>query len=103
MKALKIYLISFCSVLLLGAFTYVLLDHYQVTKDFSIEFKSKDPSGSFKIMEGQIDFDEKDLARHPQRSDARLIWQPGGTKKHHLYDWGRYGTGLFSCISLLHG
>ena len=46
----------------LTAFTLVALEHYEVTKDFSIEFKSKDPSGSFKIMEGQIDFDEKDLA-----------------------------------------
>jgi polyisoprenoid-binding protein YceI len=46
----------------LGAFTYVALDHYVVSKEFSIEFKSKDPSGSFKIMEGEIDFDEKDLA-----------------------------------------
>ena len=46
----------------MGAFTLAVLDHYEVSKDFSIEFKSKDPSGSFKIMEGNIDFDEKDIA-----------------------------------------
>ena len=62
MKTLRISLFSICALIVLGAFTYVLLDHYEVSKDFSIEFKSKDPSGSFKIMEGDIDFDEKDLA-----------------------------------------
>ena len=91
MKALKIYLISFCSVLLLGAFTYVLLDHYQVTKDFSIEFKSKDPSGSFKIMEGQIDFDEKDLANSSFdfQIDVRSISTGNGmmTKKAQTPEW----------------
>ena len=60
MKALKISLLSLCAISLLGAFTYVILDHYEVTKDFSIEFKSKDPSGSFKTMEGQIEFDVYD-------------------------------------------
>ena len=91
MKALKIYLISFCSVLLLGAFTYVLLDHYQVTKDFSIEFKSKDPSGSFKIMEGQIDFDEKDLSNSSFdfKIDVRSISTGNGmmTKKAQTPEW----------------
>ena len=62
MKTLKISLISFSTIFLFGAFTYLILDHYEVSKDFSIEFKSKDPSGSFKTMEGNIDFDEKDLA-----------------------------------------
>jgi len=62
MKTLRISLFSICALIVLGAFTYVLLEHYEVSKDFSIEFKSKDPSGSFKIMEGDIDFDEKDLA-----------------------------------------
>ncbi|MEN9700594.1 MAG: hypothetical protein RLZZ301_1792 [Bacteroidota bacterium] len=44
-----------------SAFTYVVYDHYVVTDDFSIDFKSKDPSGSFTKMDGTIEFDEKDL------------------------------------------
>jgi polyisoprenoid-binding protein YceI len=56
------YFFAFMTLIGLTAFTLVALEHYEVTKDFSIEFKSKDPSGSFKIMEGQIEFDEKDLA-----------------------------------------
>ena len=55
-------LLSILTFVGLSAFTLAALDHYEVTKDFSIEFKSKDPSGSFKTMEGTIDFDEKDLS-----------------------------------------
>ncbi|MEY3100763.1 MAG: hypothetical protein RIS63_1667, partial [Bacteroidota bacterium] len=59
----------------LTAFTILAINNYEVTKDFSIEFKSKDPSGSFKIMEGQIDFDEKDLpaAKFDFKIDIRSI------------------------------
>lgn len=50
---------------LLGLSTSVALlpsDHYEVSaKGLSIDFKSKDPSGSFKEMVGDIDFDEKNL------------------------------------------
>lgn len=91
MKAFKISLISFCSILLLGAFTYVFMDHYEVTKDFSIEFKSKDPSGSFKIMEGDIDFDEKDLAgsNFDFKIDVRTISTGNGmmNKKAQTPEW----------------
>ena len=57
------YLLTILAVLSLSAFTFIALDHYEVTQDFSLEFKSKDPSGSFKKMEGQIEFDEKDLSK----------------------------------------
>lgn len=91
MNTLKISLISFCAVLFLGAFTYLVLDHYEVSKDFSIEFKSKDPSGSFKIMEGDIDFDEKDLANSnfDFKIDVRTISTGNGmmNKKAQTPEW----------------
>jgi polyisoprenoid-binding protein YceI len=91
MKTLKISLISLSAIFLLGAFTYLILDHYEVSKDFSIEFKSKDPSGSFKTMEGQIDFDEKDLAssNFDFKIDVRSISTGNGmmTKKAQTPEW----------------
>ncbi len=48
----------------LGISTSVALiptDHFVVGDGHSIDFKSKDPSGSFKEMGGDIDFDENNL------------------------------------------
>lgn len=91
MKTLKIFFISIAAIFLFGAFTYLILDHYEVSKDFSIEFKSKDPSGSFKTMEGQIEFDEKDLANSSFdfKIDIRSISTGNGmmTKKAQTPEW----------------
>jgi polyisoprenoid-binding protein YceI len=49
---------------LLGLSTSVALiptDHFVVGDGHSIDFKSKDPSGSFKEMGGDIEFDENNL------------------------------------------
>jgi polyisoprenoid-binding protein YceI len=91
MKSFKLPLVFFSVLLLLGAFTFAVLDHYEVSKDFSIEFKSKDPSGSFKIMQGDIDFDEKDLANSnfDFKIDVRSISTGNGmmTKKAQTPEW----------------
>jgi polyisoprenoid-binding protein YceI len=87
----KNYLLALLAIIGMTAFTLVVLEHYEVTKDFSIEFKSKDPSGSFKIMEGQIDFDEKDLANSnfDFKIDVRSISTGNGmmTKKAQTPEW----------------
>lgn len=87
----KNYLLTLLAIIGLTAFTLVALEHYEVTKDFSIEFKSKDPSGSFKIMEGQIDFDEKDLSNSifDFKIDVRSISTGNGmmTKKAQTPEW----------------
>ncbi len=58
---MKKTLIYFALLLVTGAFTFIPLNQYEITDDHSIEFKSKDPSGVFKKMEGKITFDEKNL------------------------------------------
>ena len=35
--------------------------HYEVTSGYAIDFKSKDPSGSFKTMDGTVEFDEANI------------------------------------------
>ena len=90
MKSKK-YILFFLAFVGLTAFTILAINNYEVTKDFSIEFKSKDPSGSFKIMEGQIDFDEKDLsaAKFDFKIDIRSISTGNGmmTKKAQTAEW----------------
>jgi polyisoprenoid-binding protein YceI len=84
-------LLAALAIVCLSAFTYVALDHYVVTDDFSIEFKSKDPSGSFSKMEGQIDFDDKDLSKcnFDLKIDVRSISTGNGmmTKKSQTPEW----------------
>jgi len=87
----KKYILFLLGFVGLTAFTLLAINNYEVTKDFSIEFKSKDPSGSFKIMEGQIDFDEKDLANSnfDFKIDVRSISTGNGmmTKKAQTPEW----------------
>ncbi len=87
----KKYILFLLGFVGLTAFTILAINNYEVTKDFSIEFKSKDPSGSFKIMEGRIDFDEKDLsaAKFDLKIDIRSISTGNGmmTKKAQTAEW----------------
>jgi polyisoprenoid-binding protein YceI len=87
----KKYIFMILGFVGLTAFTMLAINNYEVTQDFSIEFKSKDPSGSFKIMEGQIDFDEKDLsaAKFDFKIDIRSISTGNGmmTKKAQTAEW----------------
>ncbi len=45
-----------------AALTFAPIDNFEVIEGHSIEFKSKDPSGSFKKLDGTIDFDDANLA-----------------------------------------
>lgn len=47
-------------VILTGAMTFNT-PSYDIKQGFSIEFKSKDPSGVFKVLKGTVNFDENDL------------------------------------------
>jgi len=62
---MKKIVVSFLYFGLLGLSTSIALipsDHFEVSeKGHSIDFKSKDPSGSFDEINGDIDFDENNL------------------------------------------
>lgn len=61
---MKTFLYPVLAILLLigSAMTYVAsAPTYKIKDGYSIEFKSKDPSGEFKTMSGTIKFDESDL------------------------------------------
>lgn len=61
MKKTVIYFVYAAFLALSTSVALLPSDHYVVGSGHSIDFKSKDPSGSFKEMSGDIDFDEKNL------------------------------------------
>jgi polyisoprenoid-binding protein YceI len=59
----KYYLvISYIFLLVIStSLAFLPIDRFEITDSFSLNFKSADPSGSFKKMEGTIDFNEQSL------------------------------------------
>ena len=59
----KYYLIiSYIFLLVIStSIAFLPIDRFEITDAFSLNFKSADPSGSFKKMEGTIDFNEQSL------------------------------------------
>jgi len=49
-------------VLLTSAKMAISVQDYKVAEGFSVEFESKDPSGVFKELKGDVKFDKNDLA-----------------------------------------
>lgn len=92
---MKKKIFSILYVTLLGLSTSVALiptDHFVVSaKGHSIDFKSKDPSGSFKEMSGDIDFDEKNLdaCKFNLKIDVSSIDTGNGmmNKKSQIEEW----------------
>ena len=59
----KYYLIiSYIFLLVIStSLAFLPIDRFEITDAFALKFKSADPSGSFKKMEGTIDFNEQSL------------------------------------------
>lgn len=60
MKKIFYPLVAFTMLLTSAAVSVTATDH-KVSEGSSIQFKSKDPSGSFKSIKGNVKFDEADL------------------------------------------
>jgi polyisoprenoid-binding protein YceI len=61
MKRIIYPVIAFGILVVSGAMT-LTAPSYTIKTGYNIEFKSKDPSGVFKTLKGNINFDENDLA-----------------------------------------
>ena len=56
------FIIAYFSLLILTtSLAFMPIDRFEITDAFSLTFKSTDPSGSFKKMEGTIEFNEQSL------------------------------------------
>jgi polyisoprenoid-binding protein YceI len=65
--------------------------HYEVSDGYAIDFKSKDPSGSFKTMDGTVEFDEAnmDATQFNLKIDVKSISTGNGmmNKKSQIEEW----------------
>jgi polyisoprenoid-binding protein YceI len=65
--------------------------HYEVTSGYAIDFKSKDPSGSFKTMDGSVEFDEANIeaTEFNLKIDVKSISTGNGmmNKKSQTAEW----------------
>ena len=65
--------------------------HYEVTPGYAIDFKSKDPSGSFKTMDGTVEFDEANIeaTEFNLKIDVKSISTGNGmmNKKSQTAEW----------------
>ena len=61
MKKYSVIIAYFSLLILTTSLAFMPIDSFEITDAFSLNFKSADPSGSFKKMEGTIDFNEQSL------------------------------------------
>ena len=62
MKKYSVIIAYFSLLILTTSLAFMPIDRFEITDAFSLNFKSADPSGSFKKMEGTIDFNDQNLA-----------------------------------------
>ena len=62
MKKYLVIIAYFSLLILTTSLAFMPIDRFEITDAFSLTFKSADTSGSFKKMEGTIDFNEQNLA-----------------------------------------
>jgi polyisoprenoid-binding protein YceI len=61
MKKYSVIIAYFSLLIITTSLAFMPIDRFEITDAFSLNFKSADPSGSFKKMEGTIDFNEQSL------------------------------------------
>jgi len=61
MKKYSVIIAYFSLLILTTSLAFMPIDRFEITDAFSLKFKSADPSGSFKKMEGTIEFNEQSL------------------------------------------
>ncbi|GLR19842.1 YceI family protein [Portibacter lacus] len=87
------------AVIFLSAFTISSTVSWKIADDFSIKFSSKDPTGAFTKLTGDIQFDENDLsaAKFDVKIDVASINTGNGMKNKHAvskkwFDADQYPT-----------
>ncbi len=55
--------VAFSATMLISAFSFALITNWKIANGYSVKFTSKNPSGIFKTMNGDVIFDESNLAK----------------------------------------
>ncbi len=79
-----IFPMAVAATLFFSAFTVITSTNWKIADGYSIKFTSKDPSGVFKTLKGDIAFDEKNLdaSKFNLTIDVASINTGNGMKKH---------------------
>lgn len=88
----QIFILSLATIMLSSGFVWLSsAPDCKLGEDYSIAFKSKDPSGEFKVMKGSISFSEDDLAgsKFNLSFDVNSISTGNGmmNKKAQIAEW----------------
>lgn len=80
-----LYPVTILYLLLITGFVAVKSTKWEISEDYSIKFTSKNPSGIFKSLTGEINFDESDLegSGFDMIVDAASINTGNGIKNKH--------------------
>ena len=62
MKKYYIIISYFLLLIISTAFVFLPVERFEITDAFALNFKSADPSGSFKKMQGLVEFDDQNIA-----------------------------------------
>jgi polyisoprenoid-binding protein YceI len=92
MRKIAVGFIYFGLLVLSSSLALIPSDHFEVSeKGHSIDFKSKDPSGSFDEIKGEIDFDENNIgsSKFNLKIDVSSINTGNGmmNKKAQTQEW----------------
>ena len=84
MKRLN-YLFAAFAIISVSAFSVIKSQDWKISEDYSIKFTSKDPSGVFRGLKGNVSFDEKNLAtsKFDVTIDVASINTGNGMKNTH--------------------
>ena len=95
--------VAIAAVMLFSAFKFSTFTHWKMADGYSVKFTSKDPSGVFKSMRGDLYFDENNLAasRFSVTIDVASISTGNGlmnyiAKSGNWFDAERYPTIKFT-------
>jgi len=98
-----IYPAAMALILSLSAFVFITAQNWKIADGYSIKFTSKDPSGTFTSLKGDIQFDEKDLAtsKFNVTIDANSINTGNGMKNSKSKSAGWLDTGKYPDIKFV--
>ena len=105
-----VYPVAAIVLMVASAFTVITSQNWTIKDDYSIKFTSKDPSGIFRGLKGDIVFDEKNLtdSKFDVTVDVATINTGNGMKNNHAksdqwFDVEKYPVIKFTSTEITQG
>jgi polyisoprenoid-binding protein YceI len=96
-----IYPIAALMLMTASAFTFIQLQDWKITDNYSVKFDGGDPQGEFKGLKGLVQFDEKNLAssKFEVSIDVATINTGNGMKNTHAKSAGWFDVEKYPTIT----